>query len=307
MSKRFHRDVDGILLLDKALGVSSNTALQQVRELYAAVKAGHAGSLDPLASGLLPVCFGQATKVCGRLLNSGKSYRVVVQLGELTASGDAETEVIERAPVLDLTAAGVDAVLASFLGDQQQVPPMHSALKFEGKRLYELARRGESVERPPRSIVIHRIARVTSEDNLGTGQLEFDAYCSKGTYIRTLAADIAIKLGTLGYVKGLRRLSVDPFGDLPMYTLEALSPQSGDELTARLLAIDTAFIDLPRLELDRTAEQSLLLGRTVSPQSAAPAGEARLYGEGGRFLGLGEGQEGGRVKPSRLFVTVANR
>lgn len=302
--KRFHREVDGILLLDKALGVSSNAALQQVRVLYGALKAGHAGSLDPLASGLLPVCFGQATKVCGRLLNSGKTYRVLVQLGELTPSGDAETEVIERAPVPALTGAGVDEVLARFLGPQQQIPPMHSALKFEGKRLYELARKGESVERPPRDIVIHKIARVNSEEGLAANQLEFDAYCSKGTYIRTLAADIAVKLGTLGYVKGLRRLSVDPFGDLPMFTLEALSTESSEQLTGRLLAVDTAFADLLRIDLDAAAEQSLLLGRTVSGSVAAPLSEVRLYGVAGRFLGLGEGQPGGRVKPSRLFVSV---
>jgi tRNA pseudouridine55 synthase len=302
--RRFHREVDGILLLDKSLGVSSNAALQQVRVLYGALKAGHAGSLDPLASGLLPVCFGQATKVCGRLLNSGKTYRVLVQLGELTPSGDGETEVVERAPVPVLTAALVDTTLAGFMGEQQQVPPMHSALKFEGKRLYELARRGESIERPPRSIVIHRIARVTPEENLSSGQLEFDVYCSKGTYVRTLAADIAVRLGTLGYVKGLRRLSVDPFGDLPMFTLDALSAESPEGLAARLLAVDTAFADLPRLELDRAAEQGLLLGRTVTAVIPAVPGESRLYGEGGRFLGLGEGQEGGRIKPSRLFVSV---
>jgi len=302
--KRFHREVDGILLLDKALGVSSNAALQQVRVLYGAIKAGHAGSLDPLASGLLPVCFGQATKVCGRLLNSGKTYRVLVQLGELTPSGDGETEVIERAPVPALTGEGVDATLAGFLGNQQQIPPMHSALKFEGKRLYELARKGESVERPPRDIVIHKIARVGTEEGLADNQLEFDVYCSKGTYIRTLAADVAVKLGTLGYVKGLRRLSVDPFGDQPMFTLEALSGESQEQLGARLLAVDTAFADLPRVDLDAAAEQSLLLGRTVSGQVAAPLSEVRLYGAAGRFLGLGEGQPGGRVKPARLFVSV---
>lgn len=302
--RRFHRDVDGILLLDKALGVSSNAALQQVRVLYGANKAGHAGSLDPLASGLLPVCFGQATKVCGRLLNSGKTYRVLVQLGELTPSGDAETEVVERAPVPALTEAIVDATLAQFLGEQQQVPPMHSALKFEGKRLYELARRGESVERPARSIVIHRIARVSTEQGLAGGQLEFDVYCSKGTYIRTLAADIAVRLGTLGYVKGLRRLSVDPFGELPMFTLEALSAEPPEQLGGRLLPVDTAFADLPRVTLDRAAEHSLLLGRTLPGASPVTAGELRLYNQGGRFLGLGEAQAGGYVKPSRLFVSV---
>lgn len=302
--RRFHREVDGILLLDKALGVSSNAALQQVRVLYAALKAGHAGSLDPLASGLLPVCFGQATKVCGRLLNSGKTYRVLVQLGELTPSGDAETEVTERAPVPALTAAGVDAVLAQFLGDQQQIPPMHSALKFEGKRLYELARRGESIERPARSIFIHRIARVTPDDCLAAHQLEFDVYCSKGTYIRTLAADIAVRLGTIGYVKGLRRLSVDPFGDLPMFTLDTLAAEPPEGLSARLLAVDMAFTDLPRVDLDRSDEYSLLLGQTVNLPSSEPVGELRLYGPGGRFLGLGEGLEGSRVKPSRLFVSL---
>jgi tRNA pseudouridine55 synthase len=212
--------------------------------------------------------------------------------------------VTERAPVPELTAQSVDAVLAAFLGDQQQVPPMHSALKFEGKRLYELARRGESVERPARSIFIHRIERVTAEDSLGSGQLEFDVYCSKGTYVRTLAADIAIRLGTIGYVKGLRRLSVDPFGDLPMFTLGALAAGPPADLSARLLTVDTAFTDLPRLELDQAAEQNLLLGQTVVGQIAAAAGEARLYGSGGRFLGLGEGQEGGRIKPLRLFVSV---
>lgn len=302
--RRFHREVDGILLLDKALGVSSNAALQQVRVLYGALKAGHAGSLDPLASGLLPVCFGQATKVCGRLLSSGKTYRVLVQLGELTPSGDAETEVTERAPVPPLTLEGVDAALAGFLGNQQQIPPMHSALKVEGKRLYELARKGESVERQARDIVIHRIARVSTAQALAAHQLEFDVYCSKGTYIRTLAADVAVKLGTLGYVKGLRRLSVDPFGEQPMFTLAALSGDTPEQLVGRLLPVDTAFADLPRVDLDAAAESGLLLGRTVSGQTPAPAGEVRLYGATGRFLGLGEGQPGGRLKPARLFVAV---
>jgi tRNA pseudouridine55 synthase len=314
-SRRFHRDVDGILLLDKPLGVSSNAALQQVRVLFGAIKAGHAGSLDPLASGLLPVCFGQATKVCGRLLSSGKTYRVLVQLGARTPSGDCETEVVERVSVPALAPADIDATLAGFLGEQQQIPPMHSALKFQGKRLYELARRGESVERPPRSIVIHRIARVSAgaltlgpkaaEALSANDQLEFDVYCSKGTYIRTLAADIAARLGTLGYVKGLRRLGVDPFGTLPMHTMEELSGCAPGELDSRLLAVDSAFLDLPRVELNPLAERALLLGQAVAGPRPAPGGEWRLYGAGGRFLGLGEGgQEGGRIKPLRLFVTV---
>lgn len=298
--RRFHRDVDGILLLDKSLGVSSNAALQQARVLYGAVKAGHAGSLDPLASGLLPVCFGQATKVCGRLLNSGKTYRVLVELGARTESGDCETPVAERAPIPELSAAAVDAVLATFLGEQQQVPPMHSALKFEGKRLYELARRGETVERAPRTIVIHRLVRV----GLAADQLEFDVDCSKGTYIRTLAADIAQRLGTLGYVKGLRRLSVDPFRGLPMYTLEHLASLSEQARDALLLPADRAFADLPGVELDAAAVQGLLQGRTVWGATRAAPHELRAYDLKGRFLGMVQGEPDGRIRPVRLFVGV---
>ncbi|HTJ16055.1 MAG TPA: tRNA pseudouridine(55) synthase TruB [Steroidobacteraceae bacterium] len=303
MSKpgRYYRPIDGILLLDKALGVSSNAALQQVRALFNAAKAGHAGSLDPLASGLLPVCFGQATKVCGRLLSSGKTYRVLVQLGARTESGDGETEVIERAAVPPLDDRAVEAVLAAFLGEQQQVPPMHSALKFEGKRLYELARRGESVEREPRKIVIHRIARVRLEGD----ELEFDVYCSKGTYIRTLAADIATRLGTIGYVRGLRRLSLDPFNDLPMYTLERLTALAPEARDALLLQADRAFLDLPQVDLADDAVAGLLQGRTVAARQRAAPGELRAYDGRGRFLGMVQGAPDGRVQPVRLFVDVA--
>jgi tRNA pseudouridine55 synthase len=298
---RFYRDISGILLLDKALGASSNAALQQVRALFGAAKAGHAGSLDPLASGLLPVCFGQATKVCGRLLSSGKTYRVLVELGARTESGDGETEVIERSAVPPLDDRAVDAVLATFLGEQEQVPPMHSALKFEGKRLYELARRGETVERAARKIVIHRIARV----RLGGEQLEFDVYCSKGTYVRTLAADIAARLGTLGYVRGLRRLSLDPFDDLPMYTMEQLDALQPPARDAVLLQPDRAFLDLPRVELATQAVEGLLQGRTVAALQPAAAGELRAYDGQGRFLGMVQGAPDGRVRPVRLFVDVA--
>ena len=303
MSKpsRFYRDISGILLLDKELGASSNKALQQVRALFGAAKAGHAGSLDPLATGLLPVCFGQATKVCGRLLSSGKTYRVLVELGARTESGDGETEVVERATVPPLDERAVDTALAAFLGEQEQVPPMHSALKFEGKRLYELARRGETVEREARRIVIHRIARV----RLGGEELEFDVYCSKGTYIRTLAADIAARLGTLGYVRGLRRLSLDPFDDLPMYTMEQLDALQPPARDAVLLQADRAFLDLPRVELATGAVEGLLQGRTVAALQPAGPGELRAYDGQGRFLGMVQGAPDGRVRPVRLFVDVA--
>ena len=300
--RRLTREVDGILLLDKPLGLSSNAALQQVRAIYRAAKAGHAGSLDPLASGLLPVCFGQATKVCGRLLNSAKTYRVIAHLGARTASGDCETEVVERAAVPALSIEQVDTVLASFVGEQEQVPPMHSALKFEGKRLYELARRGESVERPARRIVLHDVKRIGYAGEV----LEFDVHCSKGTYVRSLVEDIGVRLGTLAYVAGLRRLSVDPFGTLPMTTMEELTGREPADIDARLLPTDVAFADLPALELGENAEKALLLGQTVEAEDVPPGIELRAYGAGKRFLGLAERVSDQRVRPLRLFVSVGS-
>lgn len=300
-SRRFHREVDGILLFDKPLGLSSNAALQQVRALFGARKAGHAGSLDPLASGLLPVCFGQATKVCGRLLNSRKTYRVRVALGARTESGDGETPIVERAPIAALTPEAVDGVLARFMGEQQQIPPMHSALKHAGERLYELARRGESVERPARTIFIHRIQRT----GLAAEALEFDVYCSKGTYIRTLAADVAQALGTLGYVEGLRRLSLDPFDGLRMHSLAELEALTPPERDAVLLGADSAFQDLPQVELDRAGEYQLMQGQGLLIQGAPVADEMRAYGSGGRFLGLVSSGTGGRIRPARLFVDTS--
>jgi tRNA pseudouridine55 synthase len=302
--RRFYRDVDGILLLDKGFGLSSNAALQQVRELFGAKKAGHAGSLDPLATGLLPVCFGQATKVCGRLLNAGKRYSVVVQLGARTESLDCETEVIERAEIPALTDDLVDRVLLSFMGEQDQMPPMHSALKHEGKRLYELARRGESIERPTRKITISAIARL----GLTSDRLEFEVSCSKGTYVRSLAADIAAKLGTLGYVAALRRVGVEPFDAFPIHTAESLAAtsQSGGNaaLDALLLGPDAAFADLGSTTLGADGEQALLKGQAVQGAQAAPELPLRAYATDGRFLGLVEGQPDGRVRPVRLFVGV---
>ncbi len=299
--RRFYRDLDGILLLDKALGLSSNAALQEVRSLFGAKKAGHAGSLDPLASGLLPVCFGQATKVCGRLLNSGKTYRVRVRLGARTASGDMETPVIEEAPIPSLGTEAVLTVLKAFEGEQEQIPPMHSALKFEGKRLYELARNGQSVERAARKIWLRDMTLVS----LSAQGLEFEVHCSKGTYIRTLAADLAQSLGTLGYVEDLRRLCVDPFSTFPMYSLTQLAALAPDARDATLLGPDAAFADLPKLELDEQAERRLLMGQCVPhPTAACFLAEARAYGRQGRFLGLVAGQPGGTIKPLRLFTDV---
>jgi tRNA pseudouridine55 synthase len=302
-ARRFYRDIDGILLLDKGLGLSSNAALQQARALFGAKKAGHAGSLDPLASGVLPVCFGQATKVCGRLLNSGKTYRVRVHLGARTESGDLEAPIIERAPVPPLDEDTVDAVLRTFEGEQLQVPPMHSALKFEGKRLYELARRGETIERAARPITLRGMRRISLTDD----RLEFEVHCSKGTYIRTLAADVAQRLGTLGYVEGLHRVSVDPFGTFTAHTIESLTSLSAADRDAVLLTADAAFLDLPRVDLDGLQERGLLMGQSIPlPEASVFAGQARAYGVGGRFLGLVEGQPDSRIKPARLFSTASS-
>jgi tRNA pseudouridine55 synthase len=303
-ARRFHRDVDGILLLDKPLGLSSNTALQRARGLFGAIKAGHAGSLDPLASGLLPICFGQATKVCGRLLDASKIYVVDVQLGARTESLDGETEVIERAPVPELSPEHVDQVLQSFMGEQQQVPPMHSALKYQGQRLYELARRGESIDRPARQITIYSIRRLV----LSADRLEFEVECSKGTYIRSLAADIAAGLGTLGYLVGLRRVSVHPFGQHPMHTFDVLEERlrgGHAALDQLLLPADIAFGELGTLSLPAGPLELFLLGQAVAVDSAPEIGAAvRTYDETGRFLGLAEIRPDGRVQPVRLFVAA---
>jgi tRNA pseudouridine55 synthase len=235
-------------------------------------------------------------------LNSGKTYRVLVQLGELTPSGDGETEVIERAPVPPLTGAGVDATLAQFLGNQQQIPPMHSALKFEGKRLYELARKGESVERPPRDIVIHKIARVSTEAGLATNQLEFDVYCSKGTYIRTLAHDIGEVLGCGAHVVELRRLGVgglDVTQAVTLTELEALA--TAPERAGKLLPLDAMLSGYPDVHLTALAAHYLRQGQPVSLQHGREPGWVRLYEGETRFLGIGQVMDDGRVAPRRLL------
>jgi tRNA pseudouridine55 synthase len=302
--RRFDREVDGILLLDKPSGMSSNSALQQARRCYRALKAGHAGSLDPLASGLLPVCFGQATKVCGQLLDSAKTYRVVAKLGEQTDTADAEGQVISRMPVPRLDSATVRAVLDGFLGAQEQVPPMYSALKHGGQRLYELARRGESVERAPRQIRITRLELMA----LDSGAIELEVDCSKGTYVRTLVEDVARALGTVAHVTALRRLKVDSFGDQAMIGLQELeqAAEEGRDLAAWLLPVDHVFAALPRAEVDGAGEGDLLHGRRArSAPAEGVGGTVRVYGPGGRFIGLAERDLNGLLQPSRLFVPAA--
>ncbi|MBM5812405.1 MAG: tRNA pseudouridine(55) synthase TruB [Gammaproteobacteria bacterium] len=297
------RDVDGIVLLDKPPGLSSNAALQRLRRLWLARKAGHTGSLDPLASGLLPVCFGQATKVCGMLLDADKTYQVVVRLGARTATGDAEGEVVERAAVPALTQAGVEQAAAGFLGESLQVPPMYSALKHAGQRLYRLARRGVEVERPARRIVIHRLAaRLTGPD-----RLELEVECGKGTYVRSLVEDLARACGTLGYVTGLRRISLGPFVRPAMHalaSLEALAARSPAELDELLLPADSALPGLPAVRLGATEQAWILQGQAVFV-GGTPAARVRMYGPDDLFLGVGRMSADGRcLAPERILVPV---
>ena len=308
MSKRFDRAVDGILLLDKPQGMSSNTALQRARGAFRALKAGHAGSLDPLATGMLPICFGQATKVCGYLLNSRKSYRVAVRLGVKTDSADADGAVIERRDVPAFDVVRLDEVLNSFRGAQQQIPPMYSALKQDGRRLYELARSGVTVERAPRDIVIERIALL----GFAADRIEFEVRCSKGTYVRSLAEDIAARLGTVGHVTMLRRTQVEPFDPGRMVTLESLADRDPAELDALLLPSDTALADLPSLSLDATRAVELFQGKPVTGVGETSIGLWRAYGPAeasagasGRFLGIVRADGQGGIRAERLFVPSA--
>lgn len=300
--RRFHRVVDGILLLDKPLGLSSNAALQRVRGLYGALKAGHGGSLDPLASGLLPVCFGQATKVCGSLLGATKTYRVTLRLGERTASGDQETDIIERAAVPALTARQIEAVLAGFVGISTQVPPMHSAIRVQGKRLYELARQGHSIEREARQIAIDAITLL----GWSAPSLEIEVGCSKGTYIRSLVEDIAARLGTIAHVTALRRTAVSPFQSADMHTLEGLEAASSEQRDRWLLPVDTTFAADPSVTLTQLQLERFIRGQALTDLGCPDAAQVCVYGPGGRFIGLAA-SHAGRLQPSRLFIDVAVR
>jgi len=297
-AKRFDRQVDGIVLLDKPQGMSSNAALQQVRALYRALKAGHAGSLDPLATGMLPLCFGQATKVCGYLLDSYKTYRVIMKLGQRTDSADADGHVIEEAAVPMLTSDHVRNTMQGFLGAQQQVPPMYSALKIQGQRLYELARKGETVERAARSIVIEKLDLIAFDNE----SIEFEVRCSKGTYVRSLVEDIAARLGTLAHVTLLRRLQVDPFDASRMLTLAELEAMTPEQRDVHLQPPDSALVSLPDLMLDTAQTTALFQGKVLADVTASQQGLSRAYGPDNRFLGL-VNANAGQVVVERLFVS----
>ncbi len=295
------RDVSGLLLLDKPAGVTSNRALQTAKRLFDAAKAGHSGSLDPLATGMLPICFGSATKISGFVLDAAKSYRVRARLGVATDSGDADGEIVATREPSERDRAAVEAALAAFEGDQMQVPPMYSALKRDGRRLYELAREGRVVERQARPITVHGIELL----GLEWPELEFQVTCSKGTYVRSLVVDLAARLGTLGHVTALRRLAVEPFAESEMVgeqALEAAAADGPEALDALLEPADRALALLPRLDLGDAAAAALAHGQRVRAEAGWPSGWVRLYGPRSGFLGVGEVLASREVAPRRLFT-----
>jgi tRNA pseudouridine55 synthase len=297
--RRIKRAVDGVLLLDKPLGYSSNQALQQVKRLYQAAKAGHTGSLDPLATGLLPICLGEATKFSHFLLDADKSYRAQVQLGSTTTTGDVEGEVLSHSDV-KVAADQLQAALQRFIGDIEQVPPMYSALKYQGKALYEYARIGVDIERPARQVKVFSIDLI-SFDALAQ-RFEMDVVCSKGTYIRTLAEDIGHALGCGAHLAGLRRLSTAHFHLEDAYTLEQLEKMTLEQRDDILLGADAAVADLPQVQLDADSTFYLQRGQSVWKSGMKIEGLFRIYSGDGRFLGLAELDRDGKIAPKRLLV-----
>jgi tRNA pseudouridine55 synthase len=296
-AKRY-RPLDGVLLFDKPLELSSNDALQKVRRVFKAAKAGHTGTLDPLATGLLPICFGEATKFSNALLDADKTYRTTVRLGVTTTTGDAEGEVLETRAVT-ATLAEVEAVLAQFRGAQQQLPPMHSALKHQGKPLYEYIRAGITIERELRDIVIHELVLLRFDGN----ELELSVRCSKGTYIRTLGEDIAAALGCGGHLIALRRTAIAHFDLAHACTLEQLAEMSEAQLLATLQPVDSLLPTMPRLELDEVQIKRMAQGQRLSLETGLPDGRMALYGAQG-FIGVAL-QDGRRIAPERLLSDIA--
>jgi tRNA pseudouridine55 synthase len=299
MREKCLRRVDGVLVLDKPSGLSSNAAVQIVKRLFKACKAGHAGSLDPLASGVLPICLGEATKILRFLLNADKAYRFVCRLGATTTTGDAEGEILSRRPIDKYRWAAVEAILGGFVGEIEQVPPMYSAVKHQGQRLYELARRGLQVERPSRKVTIHALQLLSLQGN----RLEAQVRCSKGTYVRTLAEELGEALGCGAHIVELRRTAVDPYQASQLVTLQSIQQcAEGDPagLEFLLLPVDTALRTWPAVHIHGPARRLLFTGQAIAIPSSSSQGWVRLYEGEDRFLGIGEVLKDGRVAPRRL-------
>ena len=296
------RRVDGVLLLDKPAGMTSNAALQKAKWLLNAAKAGHTGTLDPMATGLLPLCFGEATKFAGELLAADKRYAATVRLGVRTDTADAEGRVLEIRPAA-VTREQVEAVLARFRGEILQVPPMHSALKRDGRPLYEYARMGIVLERDQRPVTIYSLDLVEFEGDC----IKFDVDCSKGTYVRTLAQDIGEALGCGGHLTALRRTRIGSLRLDAAVTLDVLEALPAEDRDALLQPADALLASLQRIELDGDAALHFGHGQAVPAGQAAVASQSRVYAADGRFLGLGRVTADGLVMPVRLVATALEK
>ena len=294
--RRKGRDIHGILLLDKPAGMSSNRAVQKVRWLFQARKAGHTGTLDPFATGMLPICLGEASKTAGYLLDTNKTYEARARLGVATTTGDIEGDIVRRAPVPDLDEATIEQALAAFIGVIRQVPPMYSALKHEGQPLYRLARAGREVEREAREVTIHHLELLAWR----SPDLEFRVTCSKGTYVRTLAEDLAAALGCCAHLAALRRTASGVFAGGMVSIEELENSLSAGDAESLLLPPDAGLADWPVLTLDEPAATRFAHGNPVPAPDAAP-GPVRVYSAAGILLGLAEITTGNLLKPRRIM------
>lgn len=301
-NKRNSRAINGIVLLDKAQGLSSNAALQEVKRLFEASKAGHTGSLDPLATGVLPLCLGEATKVSQFLLDSDKRYRAWVELGVRTDSGDSEGNIIERGDASRVKTSQVVEALDKFRGEIEQIPPMHSAIKVDGVPLYKMARKGVEIERQPRQVTVYSLELVQHQEN----KVELDIACSKGTYIRTIADDLGQILGCGGTIVSLRRTAAGQFGIdrcVSMETLIETREKSGLEgIDEFLVPMDEAVGDLPEVRLPSITADCVKHGQAVTVRHLPADGLVRLYDEE-QFIGIGCIDDDGKVAPRRLVVS----
>jgi tRNA pseudouridine55 synthase len=300
--KRIKRPVNGVFLLDKPLGYSSNQALQKVKWLYQAAKAGHTGTLDPLATGLLPICLGEATKFAQYVTDADKTYVATIKLGETTTTGDAEGDILSTVSV-DVTKSQFVKICQQFMGEISQIPPMYSALKHEGKALYEYARQGVDIARQARVVNINKIDVNSFEGE----EAKITVSCSKGTYIRTLAEDIGKLLGCGAHLIGLRRIETAGYQIEQALTIEQLEAMSVEERDAVLLPVDSAINDFPKVILNDEAAYFLLRGQSVWQAGKIPHTDLRIYDEDNQFLGIGFLQDDGKIAPKRLIVKTAEK
>jgi len=302
--RRKGRSISGIIVLDKAVGLSSNKALQEVKWLFEANKAGHTGSLDPLATGVLPLCLGEATKVSQFLLNSDKRYRARIKLGIRTDSADSEGQVIAQCDEVNVSREQVEQALQSFKGETQQIPPMHSALKVDGVPLYKLAREGKTIPREARSICVYELELTDFQGD----EIELEITCSKGTYIRTIADDLGQDLGCGAHIIALRRLQAGAFTEADCVSTDALrevkEKHGMDRLDQNLIPMDRAIEDLPEVNLPSIAASQFKNGQSVLVRHLPEEGLVRLYEEE-QFIGIGCIDDDGKVAPKRLILTSA--